>query len=73
MADQESHKLVTVHDEAVPFNPATDCHPDPEVSGGDGCPNIVPCELRCHLRWLDDQDQPNDWLVKLVEPGRLDQ
>lgn len=54
---------MTVNDEAEEFDPATMCHPDPAVSGGEGdCPNIEPCRLRCHIRWLDDQWQPNDWL-----------
>lgn len=47
-------------DEIEPFDPATMCHPDPDLSGGDGCPYIEPCKLRCHVRWLDGQIQPND-------------
>lgn len=50
------------HPEAEPFDPATMCHPSPQVSGGDGCPNVEPCRLRCHLRYLEDWPQPNDWL-----------
>lgn len=46
-----------------PFNPTTDCHPKPEFGGADGCPHIDPCKLRCHIRWLDAQTQPNDDLA----------
>lgn len=48
--------------QAEPFDPATMCHPIPAVSGGDGCPNVQPCTLRCHLRYLEDWPQPNDWM-----------
>jgi len=46
-----------------PFSAATDCHPRPEYGGADGCPNIEPCKLRCHIRFLDAQRQPNDDLA----------
>lgn len=48
---------------AEPFNPVTDCHPSPEYGGADGCPYIEPCTLRCQIRFLDDQRQPNDFLA----------
>jgi hypothetical protein len=46
-----------------PFDPTLMCHPKPEFGGADGCPNIEPCTLRCHIRFLDDQQQPNDGLA----------
>ncbi len=42
------------------FNPATGCHPNPAFGGGLGCPVIESCTLRCHIRYLDGQMQPND-------------
>ncbi len=34
------------------------CHPDPQLRGGaDGCPYIEPCTQRCHIRWLDGDEQ----------------
>jgi hypothetical protein len=52
-----------IRDDAEPFDPATMCHPKPEFGGADGCPEISPCTLRCHIRFLDGQTQPNDWLA----------
>lgn len=50
-------------DEPEPFDPVADCHPARELGGGGGCPLIEPCALRCHIRWLDAQTQPNDDLA----------
>ena len=43
----------------MPETPTTPvCHPDPQLCGGaPGCPYIVPCTERCHIRWLDGDDQ----------------
>lgn len=46
------------------FDPDMDCSDDPDV-GGDieqRCAIIETCTLRCHIRWLEGEDQPNDWL-----------
>lgn len=51
------------HPNIEPFDPTTGCHPNPGLGGADGCPHIQPCELRCHIRWLDGQVQANDWIA----------
>ncbi len=50
-------------DKPEPFDPQTDCHPNPEYGGANGCPNVEPCKLRCHIGWLDGWTQPNDDLA----------
>lgn len=49
--------------EPEPFDPQADCHPKTEYGGTDGCPDAEPCTLRCHIRFLDGQTQPNDDLA----------
>lgn len=45
-----------------PFLPDEDCSYDPSFRAypGSGCVLTETCTLRCHLRWLDGQHQPND-------------
>lgn len=44
-----------------PFDATTACHPSTLYTDGTGrCQMAEPCTLRCHIRYLDDQMQPND-------------
>ncbi|WP_212824340.1 hypothetical protein [Polymorphospora rubra] len=47
------------------FDPDEDCSTH-EPIGGDPegrCGLVQRCTLRCHIRYLDGEDQDNDWLV----------
>lgn len=55
------------------FLPDEDCTNDPAI-GGDprsGCALTETCTLRCHLRWLDGQHQPNDAIADKVRGNWL--
>ncbi|MDM4721355.1 hypothetical protein QTQ03_17740 [Micromonospora sp. WMMA1363] len=48
------------------------CHPDPQLRGGaPGCPYIVPCTQRCHIRWLDGDDQLTTNPTQLTDTRHL--
>ncbi|GLY24830.1 hypothetical protein [Micromonospora sp. NBRC 101691] len=47
------------------------CHPNPDLRGGArGCPYIEPCTQRCHIRWLDGDDQLANNLTRLADTPR---
>jgi len=55
---------VTTDPQPEPFDPTTACHPSSLFGDGSGqCPYGTPCTLRCQIRFLDDQPQPNDLLA----------
>lgn len=60
LRERMAQSVRAVADLIESFDPATMCHPKPELGGAAGCPQIEPCKLRCHIRWLDGQIQPND-------------
>lgn len=64
-AEERHDHLVNDHGEEYadvePFDPGRDCSTRPGISPGTGrCPMTNPCVWRCHIRFLDGQNQPND-------------